>query len=154
MQDAVPSALSAALLKPYAYSFDRETFRGDFPTREQALEAGLRAAAGRSGMVEAVYVGRRVPVDAQVDHHAEDVVRSMRRRMQSRSGDGAYLAGANEHVLADLDAALARTIAGWLAKHGLTPAARVSSISEHPLPSVRAHATVRSDEVQMIGPEQ
>ena len=147
-------ASSSVQLKPYAYSVDRETFRGDFATREQALEAGLRSTAARSGMVAAVFVGRRVPVDPQADHHAEEIVRSMKRRMLSKTGDASYLAGANEHVLADLDAALARTIVGWLTKHDLAPAARVSSISEHPLPAVRAHAPGRHDEVQMIGPEE
>lgn len=146
--------LMTAAPRPYGYSFDRETFRGEFATREQALDAGLRSAAARSGMVAAVFVGKRVAVDTQADHHAEDVVRSMRRRMQSKTGDGGYLAGANEHVLADLDTALAHAINGWLERHALMPAARVTSISEHPLPAVPAHAVGRSDEVSMIGPEE
>ena len=140
--------------KPYGYSFDRDRFIGEFATREQALDAGLKAALERSGIVEAVYVGKHVAVDPQADHHAEEVSRSMRRRMQSKVGDGSFLACANEHVLADLDAALCRAIVAWLDRHGLTPAARVTSISEHPLPAVRAHGPSRSDEVQSIGPEE
>jgi hypothetical protein len=140
--------------KPYGYSFDRDRFIGEFATREQALDAGLKAAQARSAIVEAVYVGKRVAVDPQADHHAEEIAQSMRRRMQSKVGDGTFLAGANEHVLADLDAALCRVIVAWLERHGLMPAARVTSISEHPLPAVRAHAPSRNDEVQSIGPEE
>lgn len=141
-------------VKPYGYSFDRERFNGAFATREQAVEAGLHAAEARSGVVEAVFVGKRVPLNPQADHHADDVARSMRRRMAATTGDGAYLTGANEHVLADLDAALERTIVDWLGRHGLTPAARVLSISEHPLPTARAHAPSRDDEVQFLGQEE
>lgn len=151
MSDSASS--SFALNKPFAYSFDRENFRGEFATREQAVEAGLRAATQRSAMFEAVFVGKRSPIDPQADHHAEDVVRSMRRRMQAKTGDVSYLAGANEQNLADLDASLARAIVAWLERHGLSPATRVSSISEHPLPAVRAHGPVSDDEVHQIGPE-
>lgn len=140
--------------KPYGYSFDRERFVGEFATREQAVDAGLRAAQARNVNVDAVFVGKRVPLDPQADHHADDVARSMRRRMQARTGDSGYLAGANEHVLADLDSAITKTICEWLKRHDLVPAARVASISEHAIPAVRAHAPDRSNEVQLIGPEE
>lgn len=141
-------------VKPYGYSFDREQILGEFATREQALEAGLRAAEHKGGLVEAVFVGKRVPVDPQADHHADDVVRSMKRRMLSKAGDATYLLAANEHLLADLDAALAKTIVEWLDRNGLAPAAKVASISEHPIPTVRGHAPDRRSEVQLIGPEE
>lgn len=146
--------MSTIGVKPYGYSFDRARFTGEFATREQAVEAGLSAARERGRNVEAVFVGKRVPVDPQADHHADDVARSMRQRMQAKAGDADYLAGANEHVLADLDASLARTIVAWLDRQKLSPAARVTSISEHAIPSVRAHAPSRNDEVQLIGPEE
>ena len=142
------------LIMPYAYSFNRDTFQGEFATREQAIEAGLKAAAARvSAPPTAVYVGKRVPTDPQADGHAEEVVKSMRQRMLDRAGDSAYLAAAHEHALADLDAALARAIGEWLTRNDFGPAAKVKSISEHPLPLSHEHGPSSSDEVQLMGGE-
>jgi hypothetical protein len=141
--------------KLFSYSFDRESFQGEFDTREQAVEAGIKAAEKMSGMIEAVYVGKRRPVDAQADLHAEAVVEAMRVRMESRAGDSTYLAQVNEHVLADLDASLEHAIVEWLARHGLAPAPRFTGISEHPLPLVAIHApSGPGDEVSFIGPDE
>ena len=141
------------MFKEYAYSFDRESFTGEFATRELAAEAGLRAAQARIDAIAAVYVGKRVAVDPQAEGHADDVAKAMRRRMLAGTGEAGYLAGANEHVLADLDAQLAATIVGWLRRHELGPAAKIKAISEHPLPTVHAHGPTRDDEVQLMGGE-
>lgn len=141
------------MFNEYAFSFDRETFEGKFATREQAVEAGLKAAQARTDVIAAVFVGKRVAPDPQAEGHAEDVARSMRRRMLARTGDATYLAGANEHTLADLDATLAKCIVEWLRRHDLKPAAKFLAISEHPLPTVHAHGPSRSDEVQLMGGE-
>jgi hypothetical protein len=142
------------MFKPYAYSFDRETFRGEFATRESAAEAGLKAAIDHPATIGAVYVGKRVPVDPQADQHAEDVARTMRRRMQSKTGTSGYLVEANEHVMADLDASLEHAIVEWLKRHDLMPAPQIASISEHPLPAVKAHAPSRVFEVGPMGGEE
>jgi hypothetical protein len=150
---AVPAALSQ--VNRFSYSFDRETFQGDFATREQAVAAGFKAADELGGAVEAVYVGKKQPVNPMADHHAEDVVRGMRRRMLEKTGEANYLAGANEHVLADLDASIEASIVDWLARHQLAPAPKLTALSEHPLPTVPAHAAdTRRDEVKLIGPEE
>lgn len=138
----------------FSYSFDRESFTGRFETREQAVAAGMKAAAARPDPVEAVYVARSVPVDPQADGHAERVVEWMRVRMLDRTGDGSYLANVDEHQLADLDASIEHAIVEWLKRHGLEPACRYTAISEHPLPLVHAHAPHDSDEVSLIGPEE
>lgn len=139
------------MFKPFAYSFDRETFRGEFATREEAAEAGQAEALKVMSIVEAVYVAKRVPTNPQADMHGDDVVKVMKRRMLSKTGDASYLAAANEHVVADLDAAIEHAIVDWLKRHELSPADKFSSISEHPLPSVHAHAPSRNDEVGMMG---
>lgn len=141
------------MFKPFAFSFDRESFRGEFATREEAAEAGQAQALKMMSAVEAVYVGKRVPTNPMADLHGDDVVKSMRRRMLTKTGDASYLAAANEHVVADLDASLEHAIIDWLKRNDLTPAAKISSISEHPLPAVHAHAPSSSDEVQMMGPD-
>ncbi|MFT3785104.1 MAG: hypothetical protein QM770_02925 [Tepidisphaeraceae bacterium] len=136
----------------YAFSFDREQFRGDFDTRELALAAAYEAARELGGAVEAIYVGKRVPVPAQTDDHAESVVRAMRRRMLEKTGDANYLATVNEHVMADLDAAIELAIVDWQKRHQLQPASRVQAISEHPLPTVKEHAPVAPrSETRLIG---
>jgi hypothetical protein len=141
--------------KLFSYSFDRETFQGEFDTREQAVDAGIKAAEQLSGSIEAVFVGKRRPVDAQADRHADAVVDAMRTRMESRSGDSSYLAGVNEHILADLDASIEHAIVDWLARHRLAPAARFTAVSEHPMPLVAVHApNTPGDEVSFIGPDE
>lgn len=139
------------MFKPFAYSFDRETFRGEFATREDAALAGQAEAMKFMAVVEAVYVGKRVPTNPQADMHADDVVKTMKRRMQHKTGDTSYLAGANEHLLADLDAAIEHAIIDWLKRHQLQPADKFSSISEHPLPQVHGHGPSKSDEVGPMG---
>lgn len=141
------------MFKQYAFSFDRESFQGEFATREQAAEAGLRAAVANLNNVAAVYVGKRVPTDPQADGHAEQIAKSMRQRLTARAGDAAYLPAADEHALADLDAEVAKTIVEWLKRHELMPPARVKSLSEHALPVVHVHGPSRSDEVQLMGGE-
>lgn len=139
------------MFKPFAFSFDREAFRGEFSTREEAAAAGQAEALKYMAVVEAVYVGKRVPTNPQADMHADDVVKAMKRRMQNKTGDASYLAAANEHVVADLDAGLEHAILDWLKRHGLQPADKFASISEHPLPQVHAHAPSKHDEVGFMG---
>ncbi len=141
------------MFKPFAFSFDRETFRGEFATREEAAVAGQTEALKFMGIVEAVYVAKRVPTNPQADMHGDEVVKSMKRRMLTKTGDASYLAAANEHVVADLDAAIEHAIVDWLKRHDLAPADKFSSISEHPLPQVQAHGPSSSDEVGMMGPD-
>lgn len=141
------------MFKPFAFSFDRETFRGEFATREEAALAGQAEALKYIAVVEAVYVAKRVPCNPQADMHADDVVKSMKRRMLAKAGDSTYLAAANEHVVADLDASLEHAIVDWLKRHELQPPDKFSSISEHPLPSVHAHGPSLDDEVGLMGPD-
>lgn len=141
------------MFKPFAFSFDRETFRGEFATREEAAVAGQTEALKFMAVVEAVYVGKRVPTNPQADMHGDEVVKSMKRRMLTKTGDASYLAAANEHVVADLDAGIEHAIIDWLKRHELQPADKFTSISEHPLPQVSAHGPSKSDEVGMMGPD-
>jgi hypothetical protein len=142
------------MFKPFAFSFDRETFRGEFSTREQAVDAGLAAATQMPAGVEAVYVGKRQPVDPVAEGHAEDLIAAMRQRMADRTGDYGYLRGVNEHVAADLDAAVEHTIVAWLRHHNLAPADRFVSISEHTTPLVKGHAPSATNEVTQFGSDE
>ncbi len=142
------------MLKPFGYSFDRESFRGEFATREEAVEQGLRAADAHPTPIEAVFVGKRVPTNPQADGHADDVARAMRQRMRDKTGDTSYLAFANEHILADLDAAIEHTVIAWLRHHRLAPADKIMSITEHAVPLVHGHAPSENNEVSQFGSDE
>jgi hypothetical protein len=139
----------------FAYSFDRETYRGEFPTRLEAFNAAKAALADGHEMPEAIYVGRRVVVDAQAAGHATEVLRAMRRRMADKTGDTEYLRRVNDQQHADLDAALEKTVNEWLVRQQLVPTrAVIEHISEHPVPT--AMGTTRTGsarDVQILGPE-
>jgi hypothetical protein len=141
------------MFKPFCVSLDRESFVGAYDTREQAVAAGFELARSSAGLVDSIYVGKRQPTPAQADGHAESVVDAMRDRMRASNGPDDYLDRVNEHQLADLDASIEHAIVDWLSRHQLTPASRVVSISEHPVPAVAAHARGQRDEVCLIGPD-
>jgi hypothetical protein len=138
------------MINRYAFSIDRESFRGDFATRDLAVAAGLEAARELPSL-EAIYVGKKTPVDTQTDDHAETILKAMRRRMLEEQGDANWLGSVNEHVIADLDAAVEHAIVGWLNRHDLTPADKITAISEHPIPTVAGHAPDKTVEPSMIG---
>jgi hypothetical protein len=125
----------------FAYSFDRESFRGNFNTRQQAIDAGLTAAQDLGNPPEAIYVGARQAIDPGSSDHAETIIEKMRRRTFERYGDKSadFLAHVNEQQLADLDHSVQQTIATWLVQQNLTPAfERIGSVTEHPVTIVSA----------------
>src|SRR3954452_10925490 len=92
----------------YAYSLDRESYTGVFATRDEAVRAGCAAAERLHSQVTEVYVGQRVAGDPQADLHAWEVVKSMRERARTASGDDAmgYLSHVTSEQARDLDGAL------------------------------------------------
>lgn len=139
----------------YAYSLDRESFAGVFNTRQEACEAGWRAAERLSAQVNEVYVGQRVAGDPQADLHAYELIKSMRDRARVAVGDEArhYLAHVTEAQAKDLDGAIEAVVSRWLSNYKLAPTFfRMEAISEHPLPTV-THADFgkQDSEVTEIG---
>jgi len=128
--------------KPFCFSLDRENFQGEFATREHARDAGYAAAAAAPSAVEAIFVAKRQPINPQADHHAETVVADMQNRMRIKFGEETYLTAANEHQLADLDAAIEYAVVEWLARHRLTPEPKWVSLSEYPVSNPHEHAIV------------
>ncbi|MGC4031825.1 MAG: hypothetical protein QM754_08865 [Tepidisphaeraceae bacterium] len=121
----------------FAYSFDRETFHGNFATREAALAAAGQALRQRQDMPEGIFVGQWAMPDPQTDGHADPVLDAMRSRFQSATGESNYLSRVSEHDAADLDAALQRVIGDWLSKTGHAPRpTKVRAVSHHPVPNV------------------
>jgi hypothetical protein len=121
----------------FSYSFDRETFRGFYDTRQDALKNGIVAVKEQETTPEAIFVGKRVPVDCGTSGLAEMILGTMRRKVRDTIGDaGAQpLLRVNEHQLAELDDAIDKVIRDWMVKHELTPTqSKVIAISEHPVP--------------------
>ncbi|HEY0007820.1 MAG TPA: hypothetical protein VGB55_03765 [Tepidisphaeraceae bacterium] len=126
------------MIGKFAYSFDRETFLGEFDTRQHALEAAMVALRQRSDLPEGVFVGQWAPPNLQADHHAETLIEAMRDRWHSAGAEGSFLKNVTEQQSADLDHEIERTIQAWIAKHRLTPpATKIRAVSEHAVPNVR-----------------
>jgi hypothetical protein len=127
----------SSMVANFSYSFDRETFHGNFPTRQEALKKGLEKISDQNDSPEMIYIGKRVPIDPGTSGLAEMVLGAMRRRVREESGDGSssYLKRIDEHQLAELDEKLNSVIREWLSKYELSPAqSKISAISEHPVP--------------------
>jgi hypothetical protein len=130
----------------FAFSFDRDTWSGSYPTRQQALDAALKALKDRSDVPEGIFIAQWVETDPQSTDHAEAVIEQMRDRWHASSEAGSYLDHVNEQQSADLDHEMDRCIRAWLAKHDLLPRpTKVRAISEHPVPNVH-HVPVPTHE--------
>jgi len=136
----------------FAFSLDRETFRGAFETRQQALDAAMAALQRRSDMPEGIFVGQWAEPDPQADDHAEAVVERMRDRWRATASEEKFLDAVSEQQLADLDYDIERVLRAWLAKHTLLPRpTKVRAVSEHPIPTVRHVAVSTERETSVMG---
>src|SRR4029078_972485 len=75
-----------SMIGKYAFSFDRETFRGTFNSRQEALKAALEAGAHEADSPATVYVACRAPLDPHAQGHAETLIQRMRRAVRADVG--------------------------------------------------------------------
>jgi hypothetical protein len=130
------------MIGQFAFSFDRETFRGIYPTRQAALDAALKHLRERSDMPEGIFIGQWVQPDPQSADHAEAVIEAMRDRWENTGAESKFLSQITDQQLADLDHEIDRAIRTWLTKHDLAPKpTKVRAVSEHPVPNVHHVAT-------------
>lgn len=125
------------MIGKYAFSFDRETFRGDYNSRTEALNAALETARTEADPPATVYVACRAPLDPHAHSHGETIIQRMRRAVRADVGpEGeAFLKFVTDQEEADLDHEIERTIRAWLSKHELLlPSGKLAAISEHPVP--------------------
>jgi hypothetical protein len=140
-------------MKKYAYSYDREDYRGSFDTPEEAVAEAVREADGLACPPTEIYVGTIVEADPQATDHAERIVEAMNRRAHVDYGDAAerYLKKLTKAQVADLDKAIERAILDWLARHALTPTfVKVQGIREYPVP-YPGFATASEPEASEVG---
>jgi len=120
----------------FSYSFDRESWQGDFTSREQATAAGQEIAHGSADGITTVYVGQRLAPNPRAYGNARVVIDAMARKAREDFGDEAntYLKRVPEKIVADLDRRLETTLLNWLESHRLMPpSSKVEAISEHPV---------------------
>ena len=132
----------------YAYSLDRESFSGVFSSRQEAFQAGVKAADRLNAQVNEIYVGQRVAGDPQADMHSWEIIKCMRDRARAMAGDQAngFLANVTEQQAADLDGAIEAVVTRWLNNYKLAPTFfRIEAISEHAVPTV-THASFGKDD--------
>ena len=142
------------MLPQFAYSFDRHSFTGSYPSRKHALDAALAHAEQLRDGISTVYVAVRVPGNAQTTEHAETVIKAMARRARADVGDAAegYLKRVNDQQEAELDDAINHALVAWLTKHELGPTFfEIKSVSEHQLPTSKQVQCGSSDEVHELG---
>ncbi len=134
----------------YAFSFDRETFRGRYGSRAEAVEAAERSLNAYSGPVEAIWVGRTSTPTLPVDGLAEHVLDVVADR---QSDDNVEAITPGTDARDELDARLAALVRAWADDHNLLPTSGVEAVSEHPIRPV-AHVNDRGvpgHEVGLIG---
>lgn len=124
----------------YAYSFDRDSFEGEYSTREQAYKAAVARADQLNIAADTpIYTGQRMAANPQADAHARQLVNAMRRRARETVGGDAvdYLKSVTEDQMIDLDRAIEAVVTRWLSNYKLAPQwYRIGAVSEHPMPLV------------------
>jgi hypothetical protein len=146
----LPPASSGRPRHTYAFSFDRETFRGSYETRSAAVEAGEQALAAYPGPAEAIWVARAVRPEPRLNGLAETVLEALADRMSDEGQDAVQ---ASELARDELDARMAALLHAWMRDHDLFPAGGVEAVSEHPIrliPHVDDEGTA-GKEVSLIG---
>ena len=137
----------------YAYSFDREGFRGRFESRRDALAAARAALPLWPAQPEAIYVGRRIDPALHVHGYADLILEAMRGRALDAGDVPADHDGLPAGARRALDAGLARTLRDWLVGHDLVGDSRIEEISEHALPLVSHVGAGDQVEVGPVGVE-
>ncbi len=148
--DLTNPASGGARKHGYAYSFDRETFRGCHATRIEAVAAAEETLATYSAPVEAIWVGRITQAEPPVEQLGELVLNELADR---QADEGVEAVVANEDARDELDARLASLLRAWMDDYGLLAPRGVESVSEHP---IRVVPHVNSDgeagrEISLIG---
>ena len=148
-QSERPADRDAEPAHVYSQSFDRETFRGRYATREAAREAGELALPKWPGPAEAIYVGRVIDPAPPLDKLAPVLIETLRQRGSAEAV--AAIDAIGDSAIGDLDDRLTRLVRAWLAVHDVFGEARIEEISEHPLPLVEKAPESDTPEIGILG---
>jgi len=140
----------------FVFSLDRETWLGEFPSRQTAVAEGIRKAQAHPDSISTVYVGQKIVPSPRASGNARQVVDAIARKMKDDAGDIAddFLGGVTEQQVMDLDKQIEQATMGWIEKNDLSPHFYlVEAISEHPVPiaTFQIDTSSKDDEVTELG---
>lgn len=140
----------------FVFSLDRETWLGEFPSRQTAAAEGIRKAQAHPDSISTVYVGQKITPAPRANGNARMVVDTVARKMRDDAGDIAddFLRGVSEQQVMELDGQIEKALLAWLEKNDLAPHFYfVEAISEHPVPiaNFQIDTSRPDDEVTDLG---
>ena len=109
---------SAKTAQLYAYSFDRETWQGDFNSREEAMQAAISDENTKEYLAETVLDILKIEADEIAGIAAADWLK---------------LEDISEEACSELEKTLTAAVMKWLEKHSLKPDfyESISSVQAH-----------------------
>jgi hypothetical protein len=124
---------SAKTAQLYAYSFDRETWRGDFNSREEAIQAGMTDEHNKECLV--VYTGiAKLYMPVLKSETVLDILKVEADEIAGiAAADWLKLEDISEEACSELEKTLTAAVMKWLDKHGLKPDfyKSISSVQAH-----------------------
>lgn len=124
---------SAKTAQLYAYSFDRETWQGDFNSREEAMQAAIRDENTKEYL--AVYTGiAKLYTPALKSETVLDILKIEADEIAGiAAADWLKLEDISEEACSELEKTLTAAVMKWLEKHSLKPDfyESISSVQAH-----------------------
>lgn len=112
---------SAKTAQLYAYSFDRETWQGDFNSREEAMQAAMNDEHNKGCLV--VYTGiAKLYTPALKSETVLDILKIEADEIAGiAAADWLKLEDISEEACSELEKTLTAAVMKWLEKHSLKP---------------------------------
>lgn len=124
---------SAKTAQLYAYSFDRETWQGDFNSREEAMQAAISDENTKKYL--AVYTGiAKLYTPALKSETVLDILKIKADEIAGiAAADWLKLENISEEACSELEKTLTAAVMKWLEKHSLKPDfyESISSVQAH-----------------------
>lgn len=132
-EEMVAKKQSTKTAQLYAYSFDRETWQGDFNSREEAMQAAMNDEHNKGCLV--VYTGiAKLYTPALKSETVLDILKIEADEIAGiAAADWLKLEDISEEACSELEKTLTAAVMKWLDKHGLKPDfyESISSVQAH-----------------------
>lgn len=132
-EEMVAKKQSTKTAQLYAYSFDRETWQGDFNSREEAMQAAMNDEHNKGCLV--VYTGiAKLYTPALKSETVLDILKIEADEIAGiAAADWLKLEDISEEACSELEKTLTAAVMKWLEKHSLKPDfyESISSVQAH-----------------------